>query len=105
MQQLRITTTSGGVRFAIRVQPRASRTEVTGLHGDALRIRVNAPPVDGAANEAVVRTLAETLDVSPRSVSIVAGASSRTKIVEITGLTEAEVRRRMSQCLNSLGQP
>jgi uncharacterized protein len=88
---LRVTVTNGRVRFSVRVQPRASRNEVSGLHGDAVRIRLTAPPVDGAANEELVKFLAEIFNVARRDVSIVAGESSRSKIVEIHGITERAV--------------
>jgi uncharacterized protein (TIGR00251 family) len=84
-------TSAGAVRFSVRVQPRASRTEVAGVQGDAVRVRVQAPPVDGAANEALVAFLAESLGVPRRDVHIVGGATSRTKLVEVSGVGPAEV--------------
>jgi len=92
---LAITVRAGGVRFAVRVQPRASRSEVAGVHGDALRVRVTAPPVEGAANAAVVELLAEVLGVPRRAVRITRGATGRAKLVEIDGLGAAEVRARL----------
>ena len=83
----------GAVRFAVRVQPRASRSEIAGLHGTALRVRLQAPPVDGAANEALVAFLAESLGVPRRAVRIVAGASSRQKIVDVHGVARTAVER------------
>lgn len=91
MSGLRITGVTGGVRFGVRVQPRASRAGVLGLHGESLRVRVQAAPADGAANAAVVALLAEALGVPPRSVRIVAGATSRSKLVEVTGVTPEAV--------------
>jgi uncharacterized protein len=85
-----------GVRFAVHVQPRASRTEIAGIHGEALKVRLSAPPVDGAANEALVDFLSERFAVPRRSVTIVSGAQSRAKIVEIDGLTAAEARRLLN---------
>ena len=79
--------------MTIRVQPRASRNEVAGVHGDALKVRLTAPPVEGAANEALVDFLATTFGIPARAVTIVSGASSRTKIVELAGVTEDRVRR------------
>ncbi|MHB1298314.1 MAG: DUF167 domain-containing protein [Gemmatimonadaceae bacterium] len=91
MSALRITERDGAVRFNVRVQPRASRAGVDGLHGDALRVRVNAPPVDGAANAAVVELFAELLDVPRRAVRVVAGEGSRSKVIEVDGVGAAAV--------------
>jgi len=78
----------------VHVQPRASRTELAGRHGDALKIRLAAPPVDGAANEALVRFLAERLEVSRSAVRLEAGATGRAKLVRVTGVTlEAALQR------------
>jgi uncharacterized protein (TIGR00251 family) len=78
----------------VRVQPRASRTELAGIHGDALRVRLTAPPVDGAANEALIRFLADRLDVPRAAVRLEAGAAGRSKLVAIEGLgIEAATRR------------
>jgi uncharacterized protein (TIGR00251 family) len=74
---------AGLVRFDVRVQPRASRNEVAGLHNRALRVRRQAPPVDGAANDAQVRFLADELGLPKRDVRIVSGFGSRTKVVEV----------------------
>lgn len=84
---VQVSESNGRVRFAVRVQPRASRTEIAGTHGDALKVRLSAPPVDGAANEALVNFLAEIFAVGRRDVRILAGESSRSKIVEIDGIT------------------
>jgi len=80
------------VRVSVHVQPRATRSEIIGLHGAALKVRLQAPPVDGAANEALVTLLAERLGVPRRAVRVVAGATSRAKTVEVDGTTEAAVR-------------
>lgn len=79
-------------RFAVHVQPRAKRTEVAGMHGAAVKIRLAAPPVDGVANEALRRFLAERLCVPRAAVRVVAGAASRDKLVEVDGLSAEEVR-------------
>jgi uncharacterized protein (TIGR00251 family) len=78
--------------LAIRVQPRAKRTEVAGERGEAVVIRVNAPPVDGRANEAVCRLIAKRLDVPRTAVQIVRGESARDKLVRIDGLSADEAR-------------
>lgn len=85
------------VRFAVRVQPRASRSEVAGAHGDALKVRLAAPPVDGAANEALIALLADVLDVPKCAVRIVSGAASRSKVVEVDGATADRVRALAAQ--------
>jgi uncharacterized protein (TIGR00251 family) len=76
----------------VHVQPRASRSEVVGTFGAALKVRLQAPPVDGAANAALVELLSRELGVPRRDVRIVQGASSRTKVVEIEGTTVDAVR-------------
>jgi uncharacterized protein len=78
--------------LAIRVQPRAKRTEVAGERGDAVVIRVNSPPVDGRANEAVCRLIAKRLGVPRTAVRIVRGESARDKLVRIDGFTADEAR-------------
>lgn len=80
-----------GVRFEVRVQPRASRSEVVGEQEGALRVRLTAPPVEGAANDALVELLARLLSVAKRDVRIVAGQTSRRKVVEVEGVTAEQV--------------
>jgi uncharacterized protein (TIGR00251 family) len=93
---MKIEARAGGVRFSVHVQPRASRTEIAGVHGDALKVRLSAPPVDGAANEALVDFLGERFAVPRRAITIVSGAQSRAKIVEVEGLTVADARRLLN---------
>jgi uncharacterized protein (TIGR00251 family) len=88
----------GAVRFTVRVQPRAARSKVDGVHAGALRVRLTAPPVEGAANEALIVLLAEQLGVPKRAISIVSGATSRVKLVEVEGVTAAGVRALAAQC-------
>lgn len=76
----------GQLTFRVRVVPRASRSEIAGEHEGALRIRIAAPPVDGAANEELIRVLAKALKVSRSAVRIVSGQSGRTKQVSIDGI-------------------
>jgi uncharacterized protein len=89
--QVHVTSADGRVRFAVRVQPRASNNQIAGVHGDALKIRLTAPPVEGAANAELVAFLANVFVVKRQSVRILAGESSRSKIVEIDGITERAV--------------
>jgi uncharacterized protein len=84
-----------GVWLSIKLQPRASANEIAGVMGNELRVKVTAPPVDSAANEALVRFLAETLDCARGKVELVRGQTSRHKIVRLLGMTAEEVVRRM----------
>lgn len=90
-----IRKTPDGVELALQIQPRASRTEVVGAHGDALKIRLAAPPVDGEANEELVRFLAKTLGVPKSAVTIVSGATGKRKRVRVVGVTAAQASERL----------
>jgi len=78
------------------VQPRARRNAITGEVGDALKLALTAPPIDGRANEACIAFLAELLNVPRSSVTIAAGHTTRNKVVRVAGVSAAEVRRRLS---------
>jgi uncharacterized protein (TIGR00251 family) len=84
-----------GVRFAVHVQPRAKRSGIDGTHGDALRVRVQAPPVEGAANAAVTAVIAAALGVPPRAVRIAVGQSGRQKLVDVDGVDVATATARL----------
>lgn len=86
-------------RLHVRVQPGARRTAWTGWFGDLPKLAVAAPPVDGAANEAVVAAVAELLDVPRRSVRLVGGAASRTKRFEVDGVTDEQIAARLRGAL------
>ena len=73
------------------MQPRASKNEVVGLHDGCLKLRITAPPVEGAANEAVIRLVAESLGIPRRQVRLVTGSTGRRKILEIEGVSEAQL--------------
>jgi uncharacterized protein len=88
---VRVTSVGGRVRFSVRVQPRASNNQIAGVHGDALKVRLTAPPVDGAANAELIDYLADVFVVKRQAVRILGGESSRSKIVEIDGITERAV--------------
>ena len=83
-------------RLVVHVQPRAARSEIAGRHGDAIRVRLHAAPVDGAANEELVRLLAESLGVPRRAVRIVRGHAARRKTVEVEGLAAATALGRLA---------
>ena len=82
-------------RLVLHVQPRAKATAIVGRHGDAVKVRLAAPPVDGAANEELIRFLAERLGVPRRALRLVAGQAARRKIVDVEGLTDDEAARRL----------
>jgi len=92
---LAVVTTPSGVRIDLRVIPRSPRTEIDGVRDGRLLLRVTAPPVDDAANDAVVETLARVLDVPKRSIRIVKGTTSRNKTVEVAGMSGAAVLARL----------
>jgi uncharacterized protein (TIGR00251 family) len=83
---------AGRLRFRVRVVPRAARTRFAGIHDGALRVRLAAPPVDGKANAALVRFLADALDVPRRALRIVRGETSRSKTLEV----DADAERVMA---------
>ncbi len=82
----------GKVLLSLYVQPRASRNELAGLHGDALKLRLTTPPVDGKANKAVVAFLAKFFKIPKSFVTIRSGLQSRSKKIVLSGLSEHDVR-------------
>ena len=90
-----IRDTPQGATFAIRVQPRARKNAIVGELGDALKLALTAPPVEGRANEACITFLAEFLKVPRSSVTIAAGQSSRNKVIRVRGLSTTQVEERL----------
>lgn len=90
-----IQSVDGGVRVHVHAQPGAKRTEVVGIYGDAIKIRVQAPPVEGRANEELVRFLAEAVGVSRSQVTLTRGDTNRSKSFLISGASEDDVRRAL----------
>jgi uncharacterized protein (TIGR00251 family) len=88
---------SGALVFAVRVVPRASKTAVAGEHDGALKVRVAAPPVEGAANAELMRFLAKQLGVAARAVEIVGGQTSKTKVVRVVGAKAEDLLRLASE--------
>lgn len=84
-----------GVSLTVRLQPKAKKTAILGELDGALKLAVTAPPIEGRANDACIRFLAELLKVARSSVTIAAGASSRNKVIRIDGLTAEQVRSRL----------
>ncbi|WP_394824275.1 DUF167 domain-containing protein [Pendulispora albinea] len=93
---LSVTTTADGVaRFAVHARPRAQRSAIASVRDGVLDVRIAAPPADGLANQELLRFLAEVLGVGRQSVRLARGASSREKLVEVTGLSPSEIERRL----------
>ena len=91
MNDWSITEANGGVTFAVRVVPRSSRNQIVGVEGGALKIKLTAPPVEGAANAALIEFIAEWLGVRQSAVSIVSGDKARNKLVRVSGVTRPYV--------------
>jgi uncharacterized protein len=86
---------TGGVAFAVKVHPRAKKNAITGELGDALKVSLTAPPMEGRANEACVEFFAKLLKVPRSSVTIASGQTSRHKVIRVAGLTAQQVQDRL----------
>jgi len=91
-----IRDTVAGATFAVRVQPRAKKNAITGEVGEALKLALTAPPIEGRANEACIAFLAVLLNVPRSSVTIAAGHSSRNKVIRVAGMTSTQVLERLA---------
>lgn len=96
--QLDLGTRDGGVTLRVHVKPRASRSRVVAIKAGAVEVAVRAPPVDGAANAALIEVLAEALAVRRGSITVVSGQHSRAKIVFVDGASTEHVTARLSLC-------
>ena len=83
------------ITFAVKVRPRAKKNAITGEVGEALKISLTAPPIDGRANEACMAFLAGLLNLPRTSITITSGQSSRNKVIRVAGISAEELRRRM----------
>jgi hypothetical protein len=92
-----ITAQADGVTLAIKLQPRASKNEIGEASGPELRIKVTAPPVDAAANEALLRLLADTLDCPRSKVELIRGHTARHKVVKVYGVTAAAIMAKLRE--------
>ncbi len=92
-----IHSTADTHTFHIKVHPRAKRDAITGTVGDALKLSLTTPPVDGRANEAVIAFFAKLLEVPRSAVTIVAGQTSRQKLIRVTGITADRLRRMLEE--------
>ena len=95
MAQLWFRETSGGVTFRVHVQPRAARNRLQGMHDDALKISLTAPPVEGAANRLCRDFLAELLELPRARVEVIGGQKSRRKTIHIESLSGFELKTRL----------
>lgn len=93
---LNLREDGSGVVFRVRVQPRAARDQLAGLYDGAIKVRLTAPPVDGAANEALKLFLARILRIPRGSVELVTGHTGRNKLVRVVGLSRAQLLQRLS---------
>jgi uncharacterized protein (TIGR00251 family) len=90
-----IYNTADGASFTVKLHPRAKRIAITGEIGDALKLSVTAPPIDGRANQACIEFFANLLEVPRSSVTIASGETSRNKVIRIAGLSAEEVKKRL----------
>lgn len=92
---MKLALKDGAVRFEVHAKPRAKKSKVVGERGDAVEIALAAPPVDGAANEELVRFVAKVLQVRQRDIELVRGETSREKLLSVVGLTVEEIESRL----------
>jgi uncharacterized protein (TIGR00251 family) len=92
-----VSDSEKGVILRVQVQPRASRDEVVGPHGDGLKVRITAAPVAGAANKHLLKFLAKKLRVAKSQISIASGAASKVKSIAIEGISAEKVRQRLTK--------
>ena len=97
---IKLAAKEGGVTFAVRVQPRAPKSGLAGEVDGVLKIRLAAPPVEGQANEELIRLLAELFDAPRRRIAILSGQTSRNKVVSVSGISIDEAERVLAEVLN-----
>lgn len=98
---VKITAQDNSITFAVRVQPRASQSGITGEFAGALKLRLAAPPVDGAANEELVRWLAKFFDVARAQVTLISGTTSKQKIIRVSGVQSDAARKKLTDALQT----
>jgi len=99
---IKLAAKEGGVTFAVRVQPRASKSAVAGEFDGVLKIRLAAPPVEGEANEELIRLLAKLFAAPRQRIAILSGQASRNKVVSVSGISVDEAARVLAEILNRL---
>lgn len=90
-----IESTKGGVRLHLFIQPKSSKNEVVGPHNGEIKVKLTAPPVDGRANECLIEFMSDLFGIPKRDVHLIRGDTGRHKVVELTGLKEAQVRETL----------
>jgi hypothetical protein len=98
---LKINATADTITFAVRVQPRASQSGIAGEIEGALKIRLAAPPVDGAANEELIRLLAKFFTVPRNQVAIISGARAKQKLIRVSGVPPDAARQKLDDALQA----
>ena len=98
-----IKQSASGVTFAVRLRPRARKNEITGEAGDALKLSLTAPPLEGRANQACIEFFAKLLKLPRSSITIAAGQASRNKVIRVAGLSAEEVGRRLTTSSGTQG--
>src|SRR5690348_2104900 len=96
-----IKESASGVTFAVKVHPRARKNAITGAVGDALKLALTAPPVEGKANQAVIEFFADFFEIPRSSVTIASGETSRNKVIRINGLNAQRVRERLAAAMSA----
>ena len=101
---IRFSEKGGAIIFAVRVVPRASKSEIIGEHDGALKIKIHAPPVDGAANAELIKVLARKFGVAKNTVEITGGHASKQKQIRISGITGADLLNLIERPVNDSAQ-
>src|SRR5262245_57259191 len=101
---VKLTVTDDAITFAVRVQPRASKSGVAGELDGALKIRLAAPPVDGEANEELVRLLAKLFGAPRQRIAILSGQTSKNKIVRVSGISVEKVEKVLAEAFSPYGE-
>ena len=96
-----VSESAKGVSFSIKVHPRARKNAITGTVGDALKLALTAPPVEGKANQAVIEFFADLFQIPRSSVTIASGETSRNKVVRVSGISRAAVEQRLNGAIIS----
>ena len=92
-----LNETASGIAFAVRVHPRAKKNAIIGELGEAVKVALTAPPIDGRANQACIKFFADLLDIPRSAIKIVSGQSNRNKVICVTGISAEALRNRIAE--------